>query len=288
VVVVSDAPLPDSSESELLNIPTFVAMRVDLCDSEPAFRSTLSSSALADIQKIKRRKLTWAVEGGVGFVEEFYRRYHRPSIAGRHGDEAFVMSAYEMAAMVTERGCEFVCVNQDGRRLGATLNGVVGNAYALYRVGWLDGDPRWPKEGVTAALYWFSMQRARQLGFREIQLGGTPPMLEAGVFQFKAKWNALLDRKGTVWGSHPLLIAPSHATAQRMLRHNSFVVLNRNDEFIVISGKAPGDVKLPAQTRSSISRWYQLRDTPVNVGAHENADLPRDLRAWFRQEWMPH
>lgn len=288
VVVVSDTPVPASCEPDLLNIPAFVALRVDLGDSEQEFRSTLSRSALEDLRRITRRRLSCAVERDAGFAEEFYSRFHRPSIVGRHGEEGFVMLPHELAAMVTEQGCEFVCVYQDGRRVGALLNGVERDRYALHRVGWLDGDSTWPTQGVTAALYWFSLQRARERGFRHVLLGGTPPMLEAGLFQFKTKWNATLDPRETVWGSHPVLLEPSHANTQRMLRDHSLVVLAGEAEFIVISGKAPGDVRLPAATRSSIARWYRLRDTPVTAGEDENIDLPSDLRSWFRREPMQH
>jgi hypothetical protein len=282
LVVVSETPVPAEIADALLTVPTWVALAVDLRDSEAEFRSSLSRSARHDLQKIRAAKFAFTVNRDPAWAEEYHDRYHKPSIVGRHGEEGFVMSAQGIATMVRDRGGEFVCVWQGERCIGAMLNEVVGNQYALRRIGWLNGDPALAKTGAIAALYWHSMQRARLLGYRRIQMGGTPSCIEDGVFQFKNKWNAGLDVAESVWGNNFLLLSPAHPDVKRVLSERSFIVRNARDEFVVISGKDPDDVTMSVATARSITRWYRLGDAPSVESERENDDLPPALRAWFR------
>ena len=284
LVLFSRKRLPDQVGSEFLRVPTLVAMRVDIHESEEAFRSTLPSSALDDLRKMRIRGFTFEVLLDSDWAEEFYRLYHKPSMDGRHGEEGYIMQAHKMAKMVREQGGEFIVVSQDGQRVGALLNQITENNYYVRRIGWLHGDPVLRKSSLITALYWFSMKRARQLGYRHVQLGGTPSCIEDGLFQYKSKWGAALDRAETISKSNYLLINPGHSGSKRMLEKHSLLVLNSYDEFVVLSAKSLCDVKLSAAMAKSIARWYTLLDKPSVQGEIYNHDLPLNLRPWFRME----
>jgi hypothetical protein len=282
LVAVSETPVPSEIADALLTVPTWVALAVDLRESEEEFRSALSRSARNDLAKVRGAKFTFTLSRDPAWAEEFHDLYHKPSIVGRHGEEGFVMAAQGIAAMVRDRNAEFVQVWQGEQCIGAMLNEVVGSQYVLRRIGWLNGNPAWPKTGAIPALYWHSMQRARQLGFRRIQMGGTPSCIEDGVFQFKGKWNAELDVAESVWGDNFLLLSPAHPNTKRVLSERSFFVRTAHNEFVVISGKHPDDVTMSTATARSIARWYRLCDEPSTECERDSRDLPPALRAWFR------
>lgn len=286
LVLFSRKRLPDQVGSKFLRFPPLVAMRVDLQETEEVFRSTLPFSALDDIRKMRIRGFTYEVMQNSDWAEEFYRLYHKPSMDGRHGEEGYVMQANKMAKMVREQGGEFIVVSQDGQRVGALLNQITENNYYVRRIGWLHGDPVLRKSSLITALYWFSMKRARQLGYRHVQLGGTPSCIEDGLFQYKSKWGAALDRAEPISKNNYLLINPGHSGLKRMLEKHSLLVLNSCDEFVVLSAKSPCDVKLSTTMVKSITRWYTLLNEPLVQGEIYNHDLPLHLRPWFRMETM--
>jgi predicted N-acetyltransferase YhbS len=287
MAVVSETPVPEGLGGALLKLPTWVAVAVDLRGSDEELASAFSTSARHDLQKARTAQFTFTVTRDPSWAGEFHRRYHRPSIVDRHGEMGYVMDEDLAAAAVRDRGGEFVCAWKGGQCIGAILNEPIRDQYALRNIGWRDGDPALRTSGVIAALYWHSMQRARLLGFQRAQLGGTPPCIEDGVFQFKNKWNAALDAAETIWGDHFLLMSPGHPDLRRMLGRRSLIVRNAQRELLVISGKRPGEVTLSAKMAKSIARWYRLCDTPSSEGERANTDLPAPMRAWFRAEDIP-
>jgi predicted N-acetyltransferase YhbS len=281
LVVVTATPLPAILSDEALRLPNWIPLRIDLRESEEVLRAALSASARKDLAKIRGKGFTVELTRDPSFVEEFHRRYHQPSIAGRHGEDGFVMTVEEIRQLLAERGGEFLCVHQGGRRVGALLNETNGPHYKLGRIGWLDGDPAWTQKGVTAAMYWYAMQRARQSGFRYVQLGGTPPYIEHGVFQFKSKWCAEWDPDESTFGEHFLLLDPSHDQVRALLARHSIVGLTVKRELFVLTGRDPAIVSLSPTTARSIAFWYQLRETPRSDVFDDDERLPPSLRAWF-------
>jgi predicted N-acetyltransferase YhbS len=282
LVVVSETPVPAEMLNAVLTVPVWVALSVDLRASEDEFMSAISSSARRDVQRLRSRTFTFDRTREPAWAGEFHRRYFLPSVVGRHGRDGIVMTSHDIATMVRQRDCEFVRVWEGRECVGAMMNERIGSQYAIRHIGWRDGDPSWPKIGVVGALYWHSMQRARLLGLRRVQLGGTPPYIEDGLFQFKSKWNAGLDVGEPDWGDHFLLLSPAHPAARRVLRERSFIVRSASNDFIVISGKHPDDVTMSTATARSIARWYRLRDEPADECDEDDLYLPPRLRAWFR------
>jgi hypothetical protein len=284
LVVVAETQVPTSILPELLRMPNWVAMRVDLGDSDESFRRSLSTSAREDLKRIRRHGFVADVSHDASWADEFHDRFHRPAMAARHGADGYVLSAPEIATMVRDAGAEFVRLHYQGQVVGALLCEPEALQYATRRIGWRDGDPTWPRMQVIPALYAQSMQRARALGYRAVQLGGTPPWLEDGLFQFKSKWNAALDRSASVWGEHHAWMTPSHATIAQMLAGHSIVIIDGNDGFAILSAKARSAVAMSPATSRSIGTWYRLAGNADAARAQANASLPAALRPWFVRE----
>ncbi len=263
LVVIAGVPLPARLKPIALRVPRFVAMTVDIGESEDAFLSSFSGDSVhSDLRRIRKNGLYSEHHSDAGWAGEFVHNYHMISITGRHGSEGFVATAREIAKSVKHDGWEFLLVKQGERCIAAMTCEPHPGGYRMGRLGWLHGDPALVKQGALSALYWFAIQRARELGLRRVQMGGTPPYLEDGVFQYKMKWNAELDREETRYGMRHLVLDPVHPAARRLLERWSIIALDPDDRFVVYSAHASGTVRLSERIRGGITAWHPQPERP--------------------------
>jgi hypothetical protein len=78
LVVFSGIEAPQSLRYLLIEVPRFVDMTVDLLDSEEVLYRSLHESARYDVRKSRDFQLE--VHSDVSWSEEFFYRYHEPSI----------------------------------------------------------------------------------------------------------------------------------------------------------------------------------------------------------------
>lgn len=282
VAIYGKASTPELA-SHLLTQPRFVPLTVDIRESEQAFIASVPS-ARADINRARNRGFTYEFEKDPAWAREFHDRYHRPSIVGRHGDEAYVMSAEDIAHRVRHHGAQFICVVKDGVRVVGDLFEVTADHLRVMRLGWLDGDYAHVKSGAVAAKYWFIICHARRLGLRFVLLGGTPPNLENGVMRYKMKWNPSIDPRGGYWGEYHLLIEPSHESVQRLFARSAYILRSPDGGFMVLSGGKPADHLHGPAMLESLKAWYRLLPSPDPAREEENTLLPKALRAWAVSE----
>ncbi len=285
LVIVADVRVPRILAPHLLRVPAFVAMRVDLAGTDDDFLRALPRSARSDISRTSKRGFTFDVVQDASWAQEYHDRFHRPSVSRRHGDDGFVMRPEEMVRWIEAGRGEFVRLYHEGQIVGGLLNERRGEVYHLQRLGWLDGSVEWTRLGVVPAMEWFSIQRARALGCTAIQFGGTPPVVENGVFQFKSKWGARMDAASTNFGEYSLLLDVQHANVRRMLATHSLIVFDATSGFAVVSGRTSHETRISPATEASVSNWYTLRDAPRTDSDDPNdpryRDLPPALRGWF-------
>ncbi len=258
LVVISGVPLPHRLKSIALRVPRFVAMTVDIGATEEAFLKTFSTDSVpSDLRRIRRSGLYCEHHRDASWANEFVDNYHMVSITGRHGSEGFVATARDIARAVKDDGWEFLLVKQGERCLAAMIGEPHPAGYQMGRLGWLHGDPALVKQGVLSALYWFSIQRARELGLRRVRMAGTPPYLEDGVFQYKMKWNAELDREDTRYGMRHLVLDPDHPAVRSLLERWSIIALDSEDRFVVYSARGPDQVRVSDRVQRGLEAWYR-------------------------------
>jgi hypothetical protein len=254
LVVIAGTQPPPSLRPNLLRVPRFVALSADVGESEDALYHSLHESARYDVRKA-RQGFQIEVHRDVSWVEEFCQRYHERAITLRHGAEGFLQSVQDMQRLILEHNNEFVCVTHNGERLAAVLAQPESGCYRMGRLGWRDADPDLLRRRVLGALYWFTFVRARELGLSQVKMGGTPPYLEDGVFRFKTRWNATLDRKDTQFGEYSLLLDPAHPKATAFLALHSLLAFDEENGFLVYTGSPDIGGQLPERVRSAIATW---------------------------------
>jgi hypothetical protein len=285
--VVCEIAIPRALEPELLRLPRFVSLVTPADRAPDELAKHLPNSARSDVVKVRKHGFTSRVTRDIAWVPEFFTRYHQPSITARHGEEGYVMSIADIERDMREKPCEFLQVMDGSECLAAILCLPCPEGYRMNRLGWREGDPALVKRGALAALYWFSIVRAHELGLQWLRMGGTPPYLEDGVFRFKSKWGARLSRSDTWFGDWHLALNPAHPDCRRLFADRSIVGYGAGDSFIVLSAKAPAEVDMQPAIAAGIRSWYRLRTEPDPEGGAGNTDLPVALRPWFAIEQIP-
>jgi hypothetical protein len=282
LVVFCGDTTPPELESEVLHTPMMVDLTLPMPAALEGPLAPWSRSVKADLSKVRRFKCE--VEQGDAWVDEFQRRFHDPTMSHRHATEAYTASVRDLRKCSRAPGAEFLRILRDGEWVGGILNRSTPKSYRLQRLGWRGGEPQLLKDGVVAAMYWFSIRRASELGHGFVYLGSVMPYLDDGLLFFKGKWGAQFDREPSRFGELHLLVDPSHDTCRRFLAAHSLLARGSNGDLIVYSGRRPGEVNVPRTILAGVSRWYRWLERPDASGAITRAEVPASLRSWLVEE----
>lgn len=280
LVVFCGDTAPAELVSDVLTIPLSVDMEVA---TPPAFEgphAPWSRSAKANISKVKRERFEFDLVDSLTSLRDFRERMLLPSMRSRYGARASLDSRRALANYARAAGSELLRVLQDGKWVAASLNESTPSAYLMRKMGWLNGDEALHRSGITAAVYWFTFQRAAALGHRRILLGSVDPCLEDGIFRYKSYWGAKLCEDSRDFGTFGLLLDPSHPSCNRFLHTHSLITRGVDGRFIVFSGRTPDVAAVTPDVRSGIARWYVWRDQPLAVPEVTSDDVPGSLQPW--------
>jgi len=282
--VVHECDVPPTLAPDVLRVPRAVSMTLPLADFTPAHERRLPTSARHDVARIRARGFSAVVCRDPAWAHEFFHRFHAPSIAARYGREGYVRGLRAIRRDVAQDGGEFLQIMRDGECVAALLGFPRSDGYRMAKLGWRAGDPQVAKSGALAAIYWFTMQRAHEIGLSQVRMGGTSPYLEDGQFRYKAKWGAVLERPGPGRSECFLVLNPAHPDCRRMLAARSLIACGPRQTFVVFSGRSPAETNLTPAIAASIGRWYRLRAAPDPTGGVSDPWVPATLRPWFTSE----
>jgi len=281
LVVFSTKIVPPSLRSDLLPLDLFIPLVIPLTGSIEAYTRSLGSLAKANLRKVRSRGYRVEISNDASWAREFYERYHRPSIQGRHGDDGFLSSPEDIAGLLHYNTFEWLRVFDGEVCISACIGERRNNEYYLHRTGWRDGSPALQAAGAGAALYWFGVQRALELGLSAFNQGGVMPCLENGLFIHKTAWGGRLPSGEHPYNTRFLLLDPAHPDARRFLSAHSLLIRDTDQRFIVISSHLPAEVPAYGAHAPHIAAWFRLRNTPDPGLLTAHRLLPASLRPWF-------
>jgi hypothetical protein len=182
------------SDGRWLRGPEWVALGMSMpADLEKLKRS--NESVLSDVRRIQRAGLSWSVTHEDADFDAFYDQMYEPFAKNRHGEMCVVHNRAELQANFRRGGIVWT-KRGDERVGGMTYAPTADEKTVLFKVlGTAGGDTGVTRDGVIAALYLFAITHAKELGFEQIDLGGTRACLADGVLRFKRKWGAGLWRR---------------------------------------------------------------------------------------------
>jgi hypothetical protein len=258
LVLLNDSEIASNLQSYVLRVPRFVSLLIDLqCTDEDYIRS-LPRDRRFRVRRLMDRGFQFEYIKGTEFCREFVEDYHLPTVRNSHGEEGFGVNVHYVESVLEDSDAEMIKIKSGTDCLLAGLCIKDGDVYRLDKTGWLRGDSRLLKEGVQIYRVWQGIQRAKELGFSQLDLGGTPPLLDDGVFNYKMRWNARLNTQRRIWGTHHLLLDPGNTSVQAFFQRHSIIVYDPENRMCVCSGKRPEELKITSGILDGISGWWRL------------------------------
>lgn len=184
-----------------LPVPEWVGTRLRVPeDLEQLVRS--GGSIKRDMVLVRRHQYRPVVTQGAQDCDAFYGSMYLPFARKRHGESAFLRSRQDLRRRVARGG--ILWVQRDGRRVAAVLFERKADTLDLLALGTADGDLSLEREGAVAALYYFIVKWAREMGCRTVDFRGSRPSLTDGLLRYKSKWGVTLYDKPDSY--HDLLL----------------------------------------------------------------------------------
>ncbi len=284
LAVLGRITAPRALAPDLLTLPSLIGLRLALPDSLEAFVRGLTSSAKSDMARVRIAGFRHEISRDPSLVPEFQQRFHEPSMRSRHGDDGYIFSTESLRESMTRDGAELLRIFRGDEWVAGLIAKAESDGYRMLRIGWRDGSRELLKGGVLGALYWGSVQRAYELRLPNVLTGASAPYLEDGLFYYKTKWGARLDRPESKYESWQLLLKPAHPACRKFLEARSLIVPDAGQGFVVLSHCDPEAIKGIDIHRDRISAWYRLQAERGSISVSDQLSepiLPASLAGWY-------
>lgn len=258
LVVLNGPEVASTLKPHVLRVPRFVSLIIDLPDTQEEFYRNLPGDRRYQVRRFKDQGFRVEYNSDAKFCREFVENYHLPTVRNAHGEEAFGANLRYVKSVFENSDAEFIKISKGGECVLAGLCIRDDQVYRLYKTGWLRGDSRLLSDGLQSYRVWQGLQRARELGMGQVDLGGSPPFLDDGVFNYKMRWNAKLNSKRRIWGTHCLLLNPEHPVVQAFFQRHSMLVYDSENRMCVCSGNRPSELKIRKGILGELSGWWRL------------------------------
>jgi len=163
-------------------VPLFVQGEVDI----PLVAH--NESARSDIRRIRRNHLDFVVTTQPGQFRAFYYDMYLPYVTQRYHDRLLLMDYDEMMQKARQGDTELLLVRKGTEFIGGAVIAFDRGLPKLWSVGIKDGNLSYWRDGVVAAVYYFSSMCLAERGHKRIHVGSSRAFLSNGVLRYKRKW----------------------------------------------------------------------------------------------------
>ncbi|MCC7430378.1 hypothetical protein IT568_06015, partial [bacterium] len=240
-------------QAKMLWFPRWVECTLDI--SKP-FSELKSQKAIKDFGRIVRQNnYTCLVSVKKEDFESFYKDFYLPYIKEIHGKKAYFLS-YNYYKKLTESS-ELLVLRQNGETIGGMLFEFRENKAQMGYFGFKNGDC--VKDGAASAMYFFSIQRAKEKGFSELSFGPSKSFLTDGILRYKlGKGAKIVDKIFTTDEDLFLEVLDFTEGFKDFLAKNPFVFYRENRKrFVAMFGEAS---KLTAENLTETLDYFKVNE----------------------------
>lgn len=207
-------------------IPSWVYGSVKLEDDFANFIKR-SKSARSNIKKVIDSQFDIEIVKSRSDFEMFYHKMLYPYSQKRYGKFAVIDNYGQLGDRYIKNG-ELIFIKKGSQCIAGMLLLYEEGEVTSYRIGILNGDIRWVKEGAISALYYHAIRYCSDNGHQKINLGGSRPFLSDGVMRYKlTAWNMKIDGYAKAFYFILKPLKKSHFVKE-FLKTNPFISLKGN------------------------------------------------------------
>ncbi len=240
-------------------LPVWTRMDVDLAPESPLWETKKFKQSL---KRVSKERLVLENTTDIKRFEAFYRDVYLPYVVVRH-EGAAVTDSFETALRkFVDEGRELMLLSRRGQLLGGM---VIGTEEGVGRT-WILGIPKTEDEedatsDVSNLLYYFAVLRARERGFRTLNMGYSRPLLSDGIIRYKTDWAArLTNQRSPGSGLLALHVLHESPALKQFLFNNPFVACDSPEHFTVY-GFVQGD----GVDAAAIQSWEHRYGMPGKI-----------------------
>jgi hypothetical protein len=212
-------------KNELTTIPELISMTLDISEPFEKIYNKFNKSAKEDIRKVKRYNYTYEIYQDLDKLKLFYDHMYMPYTYWRHGKLAICANFYTIRHLF-ERGGKLMLVKLDNKYVFGSLFFTKKNTLIGTHAGIMNGEIDCLKKSVTAASYYFSIIWGKENGAKFLDFGTCRPFLNDGLFQYKKKWGAMIEKSNGNFGIFAFKTCKDSRGLQSFLENNPFIRLN--------------------------------------------------------------
>jgi hypothetical protein len=154
------------------------------------------------IRKAERQGLRYRFSQSLIDLRFFYNEMYLPSVKRRHAEMAKLSSFQDHKCWLKHGG--LLLVSQNDGPIGGSIIAQSSKVCRGIEYGILHCDSALMKKGAASLVIWCSLLWAKEQCATQFDLGGSDPWCSSGIFQYKSRWGARVERH--VLNSRPIWI----------------------------------------------------------------------------------
>lgn len=166
--------------------PPFVRMVLAVHRPLEEIKANMSRERRRLVTKLPEQGYTYEISHNLQDFELFYHKMYQPYALLRHEDWALV-SSYETQLDFFHQG-DLLIIKHQGQPVGGLLARPIGQTYLANILGIHEDHFDLLNEGLSTALYWFTMVWAKENNLTHVDFGWTQARMFHGVFWHKLLW----------------------------------------------------------------------------------------------------
>jgi len=204
------------------------------------------------MRKIRKYNLTYRISHDISDFELFYYQMFLPLIRKQYGNSAYTDTYQEMKEYF-DKGFLLIVMDGDNPVSGG-LCWAKDDIMIFRRVGVLNGDKNYIKNGAQSAVYQFIISYSKENNFRKVDLMKSRSFLDDGVYITKREWGAAtyVDDEADSW-MHIFILRHSENVA-RFFEYNPLVIHTKQGLRGLVGWSGPG--VLSKENEKALSRKY--------------------------------
>jgi len=246
-IVVADVELLFCSllfMNNFIKVPPWILQKVDIVNEwNDVVQNFRPQTKRETLRKIKNKEFTVKIVDSRNDFKYFYHRMYLPYIRNRYKKEAIIET--EKNFYKECRKGKLIYILRDNELLGGFLFQQYGVELSVLWGGVPEGLQINKYKGSTDALYYYIIRLGYEYGCKRVNLYGTRALLNDGLFFFKRKWGAYVERKPVPCGDILLKPLNLNEAVRSFFVHNYFITRDRktltakilsNDNKLTIEG----------------------------------------------------
>ena len=206
-------------------IPELISMTLDISESFEKIYNKFNKSAKEEIRRVKKYNYTYEIYQDLDKLKLFYNHMYMPYTYLRHGNLAICANFYTIRHLF-ERGGKLMLVKLDNEYVFGSLLFIKKNTVIGTHAGIMSGQIDCLKKSISAASYYFSIIWAKEKGANFLDFGTCRPFLNDGLFQYKKKWGASIEKSNGNFEIFAFKKCRNSKGIQNFLENNPFICLN--------------------------------------------------------------